>query len=149
MLPSCESLLIQRRNRTEQCVVYLGGSSVSLIALQSHASRLSIHCIGRPQASKSFVELYTVGLVMIQCKMQSYQCSTHSQFDAADKESRCIFQKVKEAVLGFQNPRPLSQVCHCNSLDSLGASKARQSKAVVAAIPIIHCACTAHRVQCL
>ena len=51
MLPSCESLLIQRRNRTEQCVVYLGGSSVSLIALQSHASRLSIHCIGRRQVS--------------------------------------------------------------------------------------------------
>ena len=59
--------------------------------------------------------------------MQSYQCTTHSQFDAADQESRCIFQKVKEAVLGFQNPRPLSQVCHCNSLDSLGASKAKQS----------------------
>ena len=42
------------------------------------------------------------------------------------KNKDAFFKKVKEAVLGFQNPRPLSQVCHCNSLDSLAASKAKQ-----------------------
>ena len=32
------------KEKAEYCVVYLG-SSVSLIALQSHASRLSMHCV--------------------------------------------------------------------------------------------------------